>query len=187
MNYILNDEQRRLVEEHLDIIDKVLRKTVPFNSGLCGMEYDDFYQIGAIGLCKAAVTYQSHFDTAFETYAFRVVKNAVLDHLRSILRKRAAYATFMSEAERYMEQINSPSPDTEMYEKLTLTALSERKVRYADTARKGIDAMVLKMLGYSGRDIAEKYSVKPNYITACISRAKKCLRNDKEFLKMIAC
>lgn len=187
MNYILNDEQRRLVEEHLDIIDKVLRKTIHFNSGICGMEYDDLYQIGAIGLCKAAVTYQSGFDIAFDTYAFRVVKNAVLDHLRSILRKRTAYSTFMSEAERYVTQMNNPSPDTEMYEKLTLMALAERKERYADTARKGIDAMVLKMRGYSGKDIAEKYSVKPNYITACISRAKKCLRNDKEFLKMIAC
>lgn len=69
MNYILNDEQRRLVEEHLDIIDKVLRKTIHFNSGICGMEYDDLYQIGAIGLCKAAVTYQSGFDIAFDTYA----------------------------------------------------------------------------------------------------------------------
>lgn len=56
----------------------------------------------------------------------------------------------------------------------------------SDSVRKGIEAIELKMQGYSGRDIAEWYHVKPNYITACISRAQKHLRQDVVFVRKVA-
>ena len=66
-----------------------------------------------------------------------------------------------------------------------LRALHESKEHCSNTAKKGIEMIELKARGYSGRDIADKYSVSPNYITACISRARKYLLNQTAFLERI--
>ena len=52
MDERLTQEQRELVEENLTVIDSVIKSCVHVNNNICGMEYDDLYQIGAIGLCK---------------------------------------------------------------------------------------------------------------------------------------
>ena len=62
MNIHLNAEQRKMVEENLSVIQKVISKHVMLNESVDGMGYDDIYQIGSIGLCKAAVTYRSGSD-----------------------------------------------------------------------------------------------------------------------------
>ena len=58
MDERLTQEQRELVEKNLTVIDCVIRSCVHANNNICGMEYDDLYQIGAIGLCKAASRYK---------------------------------------------------------------------------------------------------------------------------------
>lgn len=45
-------------------------------------------------------------------------------------------------------------------------------------ARLGIEALELKVKGYSGADIAQLYQTKPNHIGAWISRAAEKLRKD---------
>lgn len=182
----MNEEQQRLVEENLAVIDRVIRSCIHTNNRICGLEYDDIYQIGAIGLCKAAMSYRQMDKATFRTYAFRVVRNTLIDYLRSFRVRQEAYHQFLSEANFYMERQCEAGPDRELYEKGILQALEESKVRYSGSARKGIEAIEMKMQGYSGKDIAEKYCVNTNYITACISRAQKYLKKDDAFLRMIA-
>ena len=43
---------------------------------------DKFYDVAAIGLCKAAMTYDEGLGYTFSTYAARVMENAVFDELR---------------------------------------------------------------------------------------------------------
>ena len=62
---------------------------------------------------------------------------------------------------------------------LTPEPLSEIKNRYHGTARIGIEAMELRVRGYSCADIAKLYQKKPNYIGACISRAAEKLRRER--------
>ena len=64
--------------------------------------------------------------------------------------------------------------------------LEESKERYSGSTRKGIEAIELRLQGYTGKDIAQKYCVNTNYITACISRAQKYLKKDDVFCRMIA-
>lgn len=59
------------------------------------------------------------------------------------------------------------------------TLLSHFKNRYHGTARLGIEAMELRVRGYSCADIAKLYQKKPNYIGACISRAAEKLRRER--------
>lgn len=183
----LNEEQKRMVEENLKIIDCVIWKCIFFNNRVCGMEYDDIYQVGAVGMCKAALHYRPCSNAVFSTYAFRVIRNTIFDYLRSLNAKQEAFQKFISETDDYIDQLQDEEALTnELYEKEVMQALRETKGRYSGTARKGIEAIEMKMQGYSGKDIAAMYSVKTNYITACIFRAQKYLKKDNSFLCRIA-
>lgn len=52
----LNDQQRELVSNNIKLIHKVIHDKVhnPHQAGI--FSYDDLFQIGCIGLCKAAAT-----------------------------------------------------------------------------------------------------------------------------------
>jgi len=52
----LNDEQRILVEENMGLVGKVIKDCLQNPSAQGCYTYDDLFQIGCIGLCKAAQT-----------------------------------------------------------------------------------------------------------------------------------
>lgn len=185
MNDRLTDKQQKMVEEHLAVIEQVIWKGIRFDNKTYGLEYDDLYQVGAIGLCKAAAKYEKWDTATFETYAYRVVKNEILDHLRNVMKKKVDYSRFMSDAELYHNQQSYSHVEREIGDKLALQALADTKDRYSETTQKGIEALALRLQGYNGKDIAEKYRMKPNYVSACVSRALKYLREDRSFLEMI--
>lgn len=56
--------------------------------------------------------------------------------------------------------------------------LSDCKRRYSVVARLGVEALELKIKGYSGADIARLYHTKPNCVGAWISRAAQKIRKD---------
>ena len=64
-------------------------------------------------------------------------------------------------------------------ERIFLEQLLEHGRRsYTGTALLGIEAMELKVKGYTGTDIARLYGVKPTLVGAWISRAVEKLRKD---------
>ena len=52
------------------------------------------------------------------------------------------------------------------------------KRAYSGVAKLGVEALELKIAGYSGTDIAELYGVKPNHVGAWITRAAQKLKKD---------
>ena len=81
-DYPLTDEQRILVKDNLTLVSYALSK-VPvylFDSR------DDAFQIGAIGLIKAARTFDPSRNILFTTYASRCIINELLMSLRHISR-----------------------------------------------------------------------------------------------------
>ena len=50
---------------------------------------------------------------------------------------------------------------------------------YTGVAKLGVEALALKVKGYTGADIARMYHTKPNHVGAWISRAVEKLRNDE--------
>ena len=77
----LNDEQRRLAADNIALVTVALQKY-----GRMGLEYDDAFQIGAMGLMRAAAHYDETRGVKFSTYAMRCIKMA----LGTDLRKRMA-------------------------------------------------------------------------------------------------
>ena len=83
MEFTLNDLQRQRVEEHLALVEQVLRRSIKTNETVDGMGHDDLYQEGCIALCRAAVSYREEMG-AFPAYARTVIRNYLLDRCREI-------------------------------------------------------------------------------------------------------
>lgn len=74
----LSEERQKKVEENLGLVHKVINDKVhgPYQLGIYSRE--DLFQIGCIGLCKAAATDKGG---NFSTYAYRLIWNQICDAL----------------------------------------------------------------------------------------------------------
>ena len=156
---------------------------------MVGFEYDDLYQEGCIWLCKAAASFQTGKGVPFTAYAEKVVANGLRTHCRLMggKQKWSCCIPLYSDSDilrSTLEQI----PDITYQEDGMLTdmdvmqLLHRLKRQYTGTARLGIEAIELKVKGYSGKEIAAMYGVKPNLVGAWISRAKQKLRQNQVFI-----
>lgn len=66
----ITDEQRKLVEENHNLIYSFLQKNQ--------FTIDEYYDVAAIGLCKAAMNFDSKKGYSFTTYAYKVMFSEVL-------------------------------------------------------------------------------------------------------------
>ena len=71
-------EQQKLVEENMGLVGKVIKDKVHGIGQNSTYSYDDLFQIGCIGLCKAAITNKGG---CFSTYAYRLIWNEICDEL----------------------------------------------------------------------------------------------------------
>lgn len=185
----LNDSQRRLAEQNLNIVSRVIYRHIIVNETLVGFEYDDLYQEGCIWLCKAAASFQTGKGVPFTAYAEKVVANGLRTHCRLMggKQKWSCCIPLYSDSDilrSTLEQI----PDITYQEDGMLTDMDVMQLlhclkrQYTGTARLGIEAIELKVKGYSGKEIAAMYGVKPNLVGAWISRAKQKLRQNQVFI-----
>lgn len=165
----LNDVQRKQVEENMGLVGKVIKDRVHGMNGLGIYSYDDLFQIGCIGLCKAAATDKGG---CFSTYAYRLIRNEICSAL--------IYANRRAGKEIPMEPEVLSTYETEIVpEQLdnTLTALLDEAERSAaGVTAKGIRALRLMSDGYTAREIGEQMGASANNVTAWVSRARRYLR-----------
>lgn len=69
----MTEEQRQLAAENHDLIYSFLRTY--------GYDVEEYYDLAAIGLCKAAMTYSNDI-SRFSTYAYRCMQNTVYKEIR---------------------------------------------------------------------------------------------------------
>ena len=181
----LTSEQQELVEQHTPLIRWTIWKYIDIKETICGLGYDDLYQEGALALCYAAATYLPG-GAQFSSYAVTVIRNHLLEHCRCVMARLRNIPTCPLDAPAGEDR---PPPiraaelsrdDTgEWISALSVAQLLEHgKRRYTGVAKLGIEALELKIKGYSGADIARLYHTKPNHVGAWISRAAEKLRQD---------
>ena len=171
----LNDAQRKQVEENIGLVGKVIKDKVHGVNGL-GI-YDDLFQIGCIGLCKAAATDKGG---CFSTYAYRLIWNEICSAL--IYANRRAGKEIPTEP----EVLNTYEADI-VPEQLdnTLTALLDEAERSATgVTAKGIRALRLMADGYTAREIGEQMGASANNVTAWVSRARRYLSGLSAFREL---
>lgn len=184
----LNQDQRCMVEANLSIVHKVIRARFTVNESLLSFSYEDLYQEGCIWLCKAVVTYQAERAIKFETYASKVITNGLRTYCRLMCNKQKYQhiAIHTDEAKEPLERIPVyDNTEDLLSEKETTHLLNSIKQQYNGTVRLGIEAIEWKLKGFSGKEIADMYGVKPNLVGAWISRAASKLRGNSNFMKYI--
>lgn len=75
----MTEEQRQLVADNHDLIYSFLQSY--------GYDLEEYYDVAAIGLCKAAKTYSDDI-SMFSTYAYRCMQNEVFNEARKKRRVR---------------------------------------------------------------------------------------------------
>jgi len=178
----LTAEERAIVEDYISLVEIVVKRRIFINKDINGMGYDDLIQEGRIGLCVAARTYNG--SVLFETYASKVIRNHLIDHCRSVL--RANKRMVLTDDQKSLEITDTPTAADmdDIIMDIDISRLfSEVKRKYTGCVLKGIEALELKINGYSGAEIAAIYGVAPNLVGAWISKAVKRLKNDPGFME----
>ena len=169
----LTKEQQRIVEENLGLVGKVIKDRVHNINGLGLYTYDDLYQIGCIGLSKAAATDKGG---CFSTYAYRLIWNEICDAL--------IYATRRMEKEQALDEsipLENETADFDPVIPLDIHGILKTAKENANVStRKGIIAIEMQAQGYSCKEIGERMHAPANLVTAWMSKARKYLRGIPE-------
>lgn len=180
-------EQKDLVVQNLDLVNEVIYYRVKRNPGNPDHDMEDLEQIGRLGLCLAAQGYDGV--RPFRAYAREVIWHQLLHHFKDLSRNPKTFSMEYENAGDLSFSEFLPDNTNVAYEaenRMNREGLKELEGRYQGTVRKGIQAMGLKLDGLSGSEIAKLYHVKPNHVSAWISRAQQRLLQDQTLLKLVS-
>ena len=126
----LTTDQQRVVEANMGLVGKVIKDKVRPSDSI--FSYDDLFQIGCIGLCKAAATDKGG---CFSTYAYRLIWNEICDAL--------IRATRLSQYECSIEEC-VPQSDRKIrpIDQISHLELQMLSLRDASASGNGLDVQV---------------------------------------------
>ena len=182
----LNNAQTKMVEENMGLVKTVIARCV-HNIPKSGLyTYEDLYQIGCGGLCKAAYEFKPAA-ALFCTFAFTVIRNEIY--------KALEYASLRNSRELLVDHTDEPfaanhdDPQETAQARLAAidleTALKDAQQRLSGVAVKGVEAILLRGRGLSCKQIGELYGARDNVVTAWMSKARKALKDDPAFMQAL--
>ena len=183
----LNDEQRRLAGVNTDIVRWVIYDYIKANENIYGLSSEDLFQEGCICLCNAAATYDGE-RAKFRTYARVVVKNGLLTYCKKMnLKHKAANVDELpwdsgDNGNDDAEYAANDENEMLLSEVAVFGLLESVKPEYNGIVLLGIEALELKVKGFTGAEIAEMYGVEQNHVGAWITRAKRKLLQNERFV-----
>ena len=168
-----DEEVAEFIERNSRLIHAILR---PYR-GLD--DYDDLFQIGCIGLCKAAQTDQPGYNVAFSTYAYRLIRNEIYTQLEYATRRGREVATDPDEMP--CSVLDDETTEQREASLSLLHFLDRAEADATGVAAKGMQAIRLLAEGYSNREIGELFGVPANYVTAWVAKARKVLKRQRDY------
>jgi len=164
----------------MGLVGRVIKDRVHSIQNLGIFTYEDLFQIGCLGLCKAADTYRKR-DGCFSTYAYVLIRNEIFDALK--------YATFRRNRETALDtpDMRAIPFETPVFETAdeTYQAIRAARSRASGITAKGIDALFLLAQGYTHQEIGLRMGgVSANNISAWIARARKFLRAEQSLIEL---
>ena len=137
---------------------------------------DDLFQIGCIGLCKAAATDKGG---NFSTYAYRLIWNQICDALIYSTRRQANEVTYD------VSPYTAEADENDLALGIAIDqALDKAKLEAPPSTVKGIEAIKLMADGYTCREIGEQMGATDKVVAAWISKARKFLKARKDVLDL---
>ena len=168
----LTPQEQARVEENMGLVGMVLRDYIHTPPPGSIYTEEDLYQIGCLGLCKAAQTTKPG-EGAFSTYAYILIRNEIYDALDYVTRRGREQATDPSELPCVALEDEDLGRMESCRELLDL--LDRAEAQATGTTAKGIQAIRLLIQGYSNREVGEQYGVSANHVTAWVAKARKYL------------
>jgi RNA polymerase sigma factor (sigma-70 family) len=166
----LTEVQKAQVEQFMPLVKRVIANCVHGSTGI--YDFDDLYQIGCIGLCKAAASYEESRQAQFETYAYVLIRNEIFKALE-YANRRAAHESYVDIEALPLE--SAPAPEVDMG---VAEALGAAAAKASGVIAKGIAAIRLQAEGYSCKEIGTRFGASGNTVSAWVSRARKWLKKD---------
>lgn len=178
---LLTIEQERKVEENIGLVHCVIKAKLhaPYQVGI--YSYEDFFQIGCIGLCKAAATDKGG---TFSTYAYRLIWNEICDALISATRRQEWETA--CDVTPYMPAEQEVSEEQSDFRMDLERIMNHAKAEAPPSTAKGMEAMKLMAEGYTSREIGEQMGASDKLVCAWVSKARKFLKNRPEMKALAA-
>jgi RNA polymerase sigma factor (sigma-70 family) len=165
------NERDKLIVDNMGLVGQVIKDRVHNVNGIGVFGYDDLFQIGCVGLMKAADTFKPG-KSQFSTYAYTVIRNEIFDALE--------YATVRRNRETAADMAHAPYSRTDDLPDISLHDLNRildvAQSESSGVIKKGIIALRLLSQGYTYREIGERMNVSANNVSAWVARARKALR-----------
>lgn len=189
----MTDIERKLTEDHLSIVAKVIQTLT------CGCRYvsyderQDLLQIGNLALCKAAMNYDGN--RPFETYAKVVIRNAIYDYWRSLQKERTYTCSMDAIADNetdtsYQQLLADTSSLQNLEQEHNLRSIYEYLQTLQNvnctTIKKGIQALLLQQNGYTSQEISKHYGVPASHVRVWKSKARKYLQQDATLYALLS-
>ena len=175
----LTKEQRMKVEENMGLVGKVIQDCVHTLGAGSMFGYDDLFQIGCLGLCKAAQTDKPGHTVAFSTYAYRLIRNEIYTQLEYATRRGREVATDPDEMP--CSVLDDETTEQREASLSLLHFLDRAEADATGVTAKGMRAIRLLAEGYSNREIGEQFGVPANYVTAWVAKARKVLKQQRDY------
>ena len=176
----LTEGQKQVVEENMGLVGKVIGDKVHnLNQGI-NYSYEDLFQIGCVGLCKAAATDKGG---CFSTYAYRLIWNEICDFLiRASRMERFQY----SYEEFWDLQKQEKTMDRNCLDLLEQKMLMQIvKERACGTTAKGITCLELSAQGYTSAEIGSYMKAEPSAVRMWMTAARRFLKEQPEIRSFI--
>ena len=191
---MMSEKDKRLIEENLDKLEVTIKSLAKkFNVSAC--DFDDYRQTAYLTLCSRTYKYDGR--TKFITFANTVITNVMIDKYRREKSRNVEMislndARFECEDETNLLDFLASENDTEneVLAKVT-NDMVKKYIRNAKdkctatTTVRGFEALELKLEGYSGEEIASMFNVPSNSLRSWMSKAKKLLLCENDFVEMV--
>ena len=165
----MTEEQKKLVEDNHNLIYFTIHK---YN-----LDIEEYYDIFALALCRAAINYDPNKGTTFSTYAVSAMKGDFLHNIRKSKAKRRSGTCVSINEEIYNDGNNdlitledTLSNRLDAFDEsilLDFTKLSDRLRRI----------LWLSYSGYTQNEIADIFGVSQAQINRDLKKAKKLLED----------
>lgn len=170
----LTERQQRIVEANMGLVGRVIKDKVHGLGQEGAFTYDDLFQIGCIGLCKAAATDKGG---CFSTYAYRLIWNEICDAL--VKTTRVNQNETVMEANDILRGVQEHMPDP--LEACELKQILESARRSADgVTAKGVQCLMLSAQGYTSSDLANIFNANASAVRMWMTKARRYLRDFPE-------
>jgi len=167
----LNTAQQQLVANSMNLVLKVL-KDLQIGGSVGIYAREDLYQIGSIGLCKAAHSYKPG-KASFCTYAYVLIRNEIFDAMK-YAKVRSRHQTNDQDWDRYQSQACCEDKDHDHQALRRLLATQRNHLN--GIAQKGVDALLLWDVGFSYSEIGKMYGAPENHVRAWVARARTIIQ-----------